>query len=144
MYDVNLRPYGEYFAQAQAITTSLVEGNQAANNPMRMDASQSGAAIRMATPRAIGSLAVASNASVTLTVLGAKTEGGTYVTLGTAVYTNEGESTKTFGPDAAICDFVMPDMALLAHPYIKVQVSGSAAPTGSVDVFPHYISRPGR
>ena len=111
---------------------------------MRMDASQGGAAIRMATPRATGSLAVASSASVTLTVLGAKTEGGTYVTLGTAVYTNEGESTKTFGPDAAICDFVLPDMALLAHPYIKVQVSGSAAPTGSVDVFPHYISRPGR
>ena len=44
MYNVNLRPYGEYFAQAQAITTSLVEGNQAANNPMRMDASQGGAA----------------------------------------------------------------------------------------------------
>ena len=144
MYDVNLRPYGEYFAQAQAITTSLVEGNQAANNPMRMDASQGGAAIRVATPRATGSLVVAAGATITLTVLGAKTEGGTPVTLGTAVYTNGDATAKTFGPDTAICDFVLPDMALLAYPYIKSQISGSAAPTGSVDIFPHYISHPGR
>lgn len=144
MYNVNLRPYGEYFAQAQAITTSPVVGNQAANNPMRMDASQGGAAIRVATPRGTGSLAVASAATVTLTVLGAKTEAGTPVILGTAVYTNDTGAAKTFGPDAAICDFMLPDMALLANPYIKVQVSGSAAPTGSVDIFPHYISHPGR
>lgn len=145
MYNVNLRPYGEYFAQAQAITTSPVVGNQAANNPMRMDASQGGAAIRVATPRATGSLVVAASATVTLTVQGAKTEAGTYVTLGTAVYTNtDAANAKTFGPDAAICDFMLPDMALQAYPYIKAQISGSAAPTGSVDIFPHYISHPGR
>ena len=143
MYNVNLRPYGEYFAQAQAITTSPVVGNQASNNPTRLDASQGGTAIRVATPKGSGNLTVASAATVTLTVLGAKTEAGTPVTLGTAVYTNDTGAAKVFGPDAVVCDFVLPE-ATFKYPFIKAQISGSAAPTGSVDIFPQYVSQPRR
>lgn len=143
MFNANLRPYGEYFAKAQAIATSPVVGNQTDNNPMRLDASQGGTAIRVATPKGNGSLTVAKDATVTLTVLGAKTAAGTAVTLGTAVYTNDGAASKVFGPDAVVCDFILPE-AVFTYPYVKVNISGSAAPTGSVDIFPQYVSHPRR
>lgn len=143
MYGVNLRSYGEYFAEKQAITTSAVAGNKTENNPTRLDASQGGTAIVVATEKATGSLVVANNATVTLTVKGAKTADGTAVVLGTAVYTNDTGASKTFGPDSKILEYILPD-ACAKYPYVSVAIQGSAAPTGNVDIFPHYISHPRR
>lgn len=143
MFGSNLRPYGEYFAQAQQITTSAVVGNKSENNPTRLDAAQGGTAIVVATEKATGSLVVANNATITLTVEGAKTAAGTAVVLGTAVYTNDTGAAKTFGADNKILEFILPDM-VAEYPYVKVKIAGSAAPTGAVDIFPHYVSAPRR
>lgn len=143
MYGVNIRPYGEYFAKAQAVTTSAVAGNQTENNPSRLDASQGGTAIMVATPKETGALTVASNATITLTVKGAKTADGTAVVLGTAVYTNDTGASKVFGADAKVLEFILP-AECAKYPYVSVAIQGSAAPTGSVDIFPHYISHPRR
>ena len=142
MWNPNVRPYGEYFAKAQAITTASVAGNEADNNPQRLDQSQGGTAIRVATPIG-GTLTVANNATVTLHVRGAATEAGVPVSLGTAVYTNDTGADAVFGSDATVCEFVLPQN-LLKYPYISVAIQGSAAPTGTVDVFPHYVSAPRR
>ena len=142
MWNPNVRPHGEYFAKAQAITTASVAGNDADNNPQRLDQSQGGTAIRVAVPIG-GTLTVANNATITLHVYGAKTDGGAHVALGTAVYTNDTGAAVTFGSDATLCEFVLPQ-ALLKYPYIDVAIQGSAAPTGTVDIFPHYISAPRR
>lgn len=142
MWNPNVRPYGEYFAKAQPITTASVAGNEANNNPQRLDQSQGGTAIRVATPIG-GSLVVANNATVTLHVRGAATQAGTPVFLGTAVYTNDTGNNVTFGSDAMVCEFVLPQN-LLKYPYISVAIQGSAAPTGTVDIFPHYVSAPRR
>lgn len=143
MYGANIRPYGEYFAKAQAITTSPVAGNEAGNNPQRLDAAQGGTAIRVATPKDTGTLSVPANGTLTLTVQGGKADTGPFITLGTAQYTNDTGGTKVFGADASICEFILTD-ANLKYPHIKVMISGSAAHTGSVDIFPHYISHPRR
>lgn len=142
MWNPNVRPYGEYFAKAQTITTASVAGNEAGNNPQRLDQSQGGTAIRVATPIG-GSLVVANNATVTLNVRGAATKASTPVSLGTAVYTNDTGGNVTFGSDAMVCEFVLPQN-LLKYPYISVAIQGSAAPTGTVDIFPHYVSAPRR
>ena len=142
MWNPNVRPYGEYFAKAQAITTADVVGNQATNNPQRLDASQSGTSIRVAVPLD-GTLVVASAATVTLSVYAAKTEAGTAIMLGTAIFTNDTGGALTLGADATLCEFVLPKAAEV-YPYVKVMVKASAAPTGSVDIFPHYISAPRR
>ena len=143
MWKPNVRPHGEYFAIAQAVTTSDVAGNQTDNNPQRLDASQSGTAVRVATPIA-GSLTVASAETVTLSVYGSKSSSGASpVLLGTAVYTNDTGAAATLGSDATLLEFVLPQ-AVLTYPYISVKLAGSAAPTGSVDIFPHYISAPRR
>lgn len=143
MFGSNLRPYGEYFAKAQAITTSDVAGNQNENNPTRLDAAQGGTAIVVATEKETGALTVASNATITLTVEGAKAATGTAVVLGTAVYTNDTGASKVFGADNKILEFILPDM-VAEYPYVKVKIKGSAAPTGAVDIFPHYVSAPRR
>lgn len=143
MFGVNIRPYGEYFAKAQAVTTSAVAGNQNENNPTRLDASQGGTAIMVATPKETGSLTVASAATITLTVKGAKTAEDTPVVLGTAVYTNDTGKAKVFAADAKVLEFILP-AECAKYPYVSVAIQGSAAPTGSVDIFPHYISHPRR
>lgn len=145
MYGVNLRPYGEYFAKAQAITTAEVVGNEQANNPSRLDASQGGTAIVVATPKATGSLTVATGKTVVLSVYAAKTaEDSSPVLIGTAVYTNSGSGNAVFGADNKVLEYILPTDILLERPYVSIKLSGSAAPTGSVDVFPHYISHPKR
>jgi len=144
MWNPNIRPHGESLALAQAITTAAVVGNQTANAPMRLDQSQGGTAIRVVVPREAGSsLTVANNATITLTVRAAKTEAGTLITLGTAVYTNDTGASAIHGPDSTICEYVLPQKSL-SYPYVSVQIQGSAAPTGTVDIFPHYISAPRR
>lgn len=144
MYGVNIRPYGEYFAKAQAVTTSAVAGNQTENNPSRLDASQGGTAIMVATPKDAGTLTVANNATITLTVKGSKTaDNANPVVLGTAVYTNDTGSSVVFCADAKIVEFILPE-TVAKYPYVSVAIQGSAAPTGSVDIFPHYISHPRR
>ena len=143
MFGSNLRPYGEYFAKAQAITTSDVAGNESDNNPSRLDAAQGGTAIVVATEKATGSLTVASAATITLTVEGAKTAEGSAVVLGSAVYTNDTGKSKVFGADNKILEFILPDK-VAEYPYVSVKIKGSAAPTGKVDIFPHYVSAPRR
>ena len=142
MWNPNVRPYGEYFAKAQAITTTAAAGNQTVNNPSRLDASQSGTAIRVAVPIG-GSLTVASAATITLNVKGAKTATDTAILLGTAVYTNDTGAAATLGSDTTLLEFVLPH-AVFTYPFIKVEILGSAAPTGTVDIFPHYVSAPRR
>ena len=142
MWNPNVRPYGEYFAKAQAITTSAVAGNQAGNNPSRLDNSQGGTGIRVAVPLG-GTLTVASAATITLTVQGGKTQAGPFVALGTVVYTNDTGAATTLGSDTTVCEFVLP-RASEAYPFVKVLIAGSAAPTGTVDIFPHYVSHPRR
>lgn len=143
MWNHNLRPYGEYFAQNQAITTSAVDGNVTANTPSRIDASQGGTAFVVATTKA-GTLAVATTKTVTLRVLGTKTAAGTsFVELASATYTNDTSGTVTFGPDEKVCECIVGDI-LLKYPYVKVTIEGSAAPTGNVDIFPAYVSHNGR
>ena len=142
MWNPNVRPYGEYFAKAQAVTTADVAGNVAANNPMRLDAAQSGTAIRVAVPLN-ATLAIAAGESVELSVYAAKTATGTMIKIGTALYNNDTGATYTFGPDGTLMEFVLPQI-LLVYPYIKVMVKGSAAPVGTIDIFPHYVSAPRR
>lgn len=142
MWNPNVRPYGEYFAKAQAVTTSPVAGNQASNNPSRLDASQSGTAIRVAVPIG-GSLTVAADATITLTVNAARTEAGTPIPLGAGVYTNDTGADAILGSDATVLEFVLPE-TVFRYPYISVRISGSAAPAGTVDIFPHAISAPRR
>lgn len=140
----NVRPHGESFALKQAITTAAAAGNVTANNPMRLDQSQGSTAIRVVVPREAGStLIVANAATITLTVSGAKTETGTAITLGTAVYTNDTGSAVTFGSDATVVEYIMSEVTFV-YPYIAVKVQGSAAPTGTVDIFPHLVSQPRR
>lgn len=144
MWNPNIRPYGECFALNQAITTAAVAGNQTANNPMRMDQAQGGSAIRVVVPReADKSLTVAAAATVTLNVMGGTTATATPVMLGTAVFTNDTGAALTLGPDSLVCEFILPQN-LLKYPYIRVQILGSAAPTGSVDIYPHHVSHPRR
>ena len=140
MWNPNVRPYGEYFAIKQAVTTAAVVGNQVKNNPQRMDQAQGGSGIRVAVPIG-GSLVVASAATVTLNVYGMKAETGTAILLGTAVYTNDTGAAATLGSDATLLEFILPQ-AVLSYPYVKVEILGSAGPTGTVDIFPHYISAP--
>lgn len=142
MWKPNVRPYDEYFAKKQAITTTAVVGNVAANNPMRLDAAQGATAIRVAVPLD-ASLVVANAATVTLTVRAAKLEAGTPIVIGTALYTNDTGAAVTFGPDATLLEFILPQ-ATFVYPYVQVQIEGSAAPTGSVDIFPHQVSQPRR
>lgn len=142
MWNPNIRPYGEYFAKAQAVTTGAVAGNVTANNPQRLDQAQGNTAIRVAVP-IDATLVIAADATITLTVLGAKTIDGTPITLGTAVYTNDTGADVTMLSDSALTEFVLPE-ALLIYPFISVQIAGSAAPTGTVDIFPHYLSQPRR
>lgn len=140
----NIRPYDESMALKQAITTSAVAGNVVKNNPMRLDQSQGGTAIRVVVPREIGStLTTAANATITLTVKGAKTQAGTAITLGTAVYTNDTGAVEILGSDATVVEYVLSEAAAM-YPYISVTIQGSAAPTGTVDIFPHQISHPRR
>lgn len=144
MWNPNIRPYGESFALGQAITTAAVVGNQAANNPKRLDQAQGGTAIRVVVPREAGnSLTVASAATITLTVRGAQTEAGTPIVLGTAVYTNHTGAAVVLGPDATVCEYILPQLNK-DYPYVQVQIQGSAAPTGTVDIFPHQVSHPRR
>ena len=143
MWNHNLRPYGEYFAQNQAVTTTATAGNVSANNPTRIDASQGGTAIVVATPKGTGTLTVATTKTVTLTVKGAKTAAGTAVVLGTAVYTNDTSGNVVFGADEKVCECIIGDI-LLKYPYVSVTIEGSAAPTGTVDIFPAYVSHNGR
>jgi len=144
MWQPNIRPYGECFALNQAITAAAVVGNVVANNPKRLDQSQGGTAIRVVVPREEGkSLVVANNATITLTVKGGKSEAATPVVIGTAVFTNDNGAPLTLGPDSTVCEFVLPQN-LLKYPYIRVEIQGSAAPTGTVDIFPHQVSHPRR
>jgi len=146
MWNHNLRPYGEYFALDQAITSTQANGNVSANIPTRIDASQGGTAFICATPKD-GTLAVASSQTVTLKVLGAKTAAaagaGTYVELASATYTNDTGGSVTLGKDQKVCECIVGD-SLLKYPYVKVTIEGSAAPTGKVDIFPAYVSHNGR
>ena len=144
MWNPNIRPHGECFALNQAVTAAQVAGNQVNNNPMRLDQSQGGTAIRVVVPREAGkSLTVAKDASIILTVAGRKIEGGTTVALGTAVYTNDTGGAIILNSDALVCEFVLPQNTL-KYPYISVTIGGSVAATGTVDIFPHYISSPRR
>lgn len=145
MYGVNLRPYGEYFAKDQAVTTSEVIGNETANNPSRLDASQGGTAIVVATPKATGTLTVANGKTVVLSVYAGKTAtDDAPVLIGTSVYTNATGANMVFCPDTKVLEYILPTDVLLERPFVSIKLSGSAAPTGSVDVFPHYISHPKR
>jgi hypothetical protein len=138
MFKSNIRPYGEYFAKAQAITAAQVAGNQAANNPTRLENSQGGTGIRIAVPRG-GSLVLAATTTLTLTVLHSETSGGTFTTLGTAVHVSPAAAATYVGDDL-LAEFILPPNA---RPFVKVTIGASAAATsGSVDVFPTYISRP--
>ena len=138
MYKTNVRTYGEYFAKAQAITAAQVAGNQAENNPTRLENSQGGTGIRGAVPRG-GALSLAAATTLTLTILHSDSSGGTYTTLGTAV--NVVTPATDFVGDDILMEFILPPTAL---PFIKITIGGSkAATSGSVDVFPTYISRPG-
>lgn len=137
MWNINVRPYGEYFAKAQAVTTSAVVGNQAANNPTRLENAQGGTGIRVCTP-VDGTLTIAAGATVTLTVEHADTQTGAFTSLGTAVATGETGGSVIPG-DKAVTEFILPTTA---KPYIRVKISGSAAPVGTVDIFPFYVSRP--
>lgn len=142
MWNKPIRPYGEYFASNQAITTSVVVGNVAANQPTRLDQAQGGTAIVVAVAKGAGkTLVVASAATITLTIQGAKTAAGTYYTLGTAVYTNDTGAAITLGEDTVLTGFVL-NQASNVYPYVKASISGSAAPTGTIDIFPAYISAP--
>ena len=142
MWNHNLRPYGEYFAENQAITTTATVGNVSANNPTRIDASQGGTAFVVATTKT-GTLAVATTKPVTLRVMGAKTATGTFIELASATYTNDTAATVTLGSDVKVCECIVGD-SLLKYPFVKVTIEGSAAPTGNVDIFPAYISHNGR
>jgi hypothetical protein len=143
MWNPNVRPHGEYFAKKQAVTTSAVVGNQTDNNPTRMDQAQGGSGIRVVVPLD-GTLAVAAAATITLNVRARKNKlDAASILLGTAVYTNDTGAAVTLGPDATVCEFILPQ-ATVVYPFISVEVLGSAAPTGSVDIFPHYISAPHR
>ena len=142
MWNHNLRPYGEYFAQNQAITTSAVVGNVSANVPTRIDASQGGTAFVVATTKA-GTLAVATGKTITLRVLGAKTASGSFIELASATYTNDTSGTVTLGSDVKVCECIVGDI-LLKYPFVKVTIEGNAAPTGNVDIFPAYVSHLGR
>jgi hypothetical protein len=145
MWNKNLRPYGEYFALDQAITSTQAVGNVSANIPTRIDASQGGTAIVCATTKT-GTLAVGSTNTVTLKVLGAKTataEDSDYVELGTATFTNDSGGSLTLGSDTKVCECIIGD-ALLKYPYVKITIGGNAAATGKVDVFPAYVSHNGR
>ena len=150
MYGVNLRPYGEYFAKAQAVTTTETVGNQTDNNPSRLDASQGGTAIVVATEKATGTLSVAASGTLTLSVYaGTSATDASPIKIGTAIYTNTSSTAAaTFGADAKVLEYILPTDVLQARPYvtIKLQSSGSTAAdvTGNVDVFPHYISHPRR
>lgn len=140
----NIRPYGESFALAQAITTTAVAGNQTTLNPKRLDQAQGATAIRVVVPREAGSmLTVANAATITLTVSGAKTEAGTAITLGTAVYTNDTGASVIFGPDETVTEYIISEIAFI-YPYISVKIQGSAAPSGTVDIYPHQVSHPRR
>lgn len=140
----NIRPYDESFALKQAITTAAVAGNVTKNNPMRLDQSQGSTAIRVVVPREAGSLlTVASGATITLTVTGAKTATSTPITLGTAVYTNDTGAAETLMSDATVLEYIMSEVTF-DYPYIAVKIQGSAAPTGTVDIFPHQVSQPRR
>jgi hypothetical protein len=137
MWKSNIRPYGEYFAKAQAITAAQVAGNQADNNPTRLENSQGGTGIRVAVPVG-GGLVLAAATNLTLTVLHSDTPTGTFTTLGTAVA--EHAAATTYVGDDTLMEFILPPTA---RPYIKISIGGSkAATSGSVDVFPTYISRP--
>ena len=142
MWNHNLRPYGEYFAENQAITTSAVDGNVSANKPSRIDASQGGTAFVCATTKA-GTLVVASGKTITLRVLGAKTAAGSFIELASATYTNDTAASVTLGSDVKVCECIVGDI-LLKYPFVKVTIEGSAAPTGNVDIFPAYVSHNGR
>lgn len=142
MWNHNLRPYGEYFAENQAVTTTATAGNVTANNPTRIDASQGGTAFVVATTKA-GTLAVASGKTITLRVNGAKTASGTFIELASATYTNDTAATVTLGSDVKVCECIVGDI-LLKYPFVKVTIEGSAAPTGNVDIFPAYVSHNGR
>jgi hypothetical protein len=145
MWNPNIRPHGEYFAVKQSLTTSAVVGNQVNNSPMRLENSQGGTAIRVAVPLD-ATLVVPNNGTVTLTVYGRLKQGdaaSTATTCGTAVYTNSTGASLTLGPDATLCEFVLPQNVGL-RPWVHVAVQGSAAHAGQVDVFPHKISHPGR
>ena len=127
MWNPNVRPYGEYFAKAQAITTGAVAGNEADNNPQRLDQAQGGTAIRVAVPLA-DTLVVGNSVNITLDVYGARTESGSAVALGSAIYTNDTGADVTFGADSTICEFVLPQSTYV-YPYVSVQIKASAAPT---------------
>lgn len=143
MWNHNLRPYGEYFAQNQAVTTSAVDGNVTANVPTRIDASQGGTAFVVATTKT-GTLVVAAGKTITLRVLGTKTATGTsFVELASATYTNDTAAAVTLGSDVKVCECIVGDI-LLKYPYVKVTIEGNAAPTGNVDIFPAYVSHLGR
>ncbi|MDR2820958.1 MAG: hypothetical protein LBB60_10585 [Desulfovibrio sp.] len=138
MWKSNVRPYGEYFAKAQAITAAQVAGNQTANNPSRFDNSQGGTGIRVAVPVG-GSYVAPASQVLTLTVQHSETATGTFTTLGTAVYTGPAAATTYVGDDL-LCEFILPPSA---KPWVKITIGASAAATsGAVDVFPTYISRP--
>ncbi len=142
MWNHNLRPYGEYFAENQAITTTATVGNITANNPTRIDASQGGTAFVVATTKA-GTLAVASGKTISLRGNGAKTASGTFIELASATYTNDTAAAVTLGSDVKVCECIVGDI-LLKYPFVKVTIEGSAAPTGNVDIFPAYVSHLGR
>lgn len=136
MWNHNLRPYAEYFAKAQAVTATAAIGNQSGNNPLRLENAQGGTAIRVAAAKG-ASLTVPAGATLTLTVEHGEAEAGSFSVLGTAVFTGPAGGT-VFGPDAAIAEFVLPS---LAGPFVRVKVGASAALSGSVDIFPMYLSR---
>lgn len=138
MWNVNVRPYGEYFAKAQAVTTVAAQGNQAAANPCRLENAQGGTGIRVAAP-VEGGLNLAAGATVTLSVEHGESATGGFSLLGTAVF-SAGAAAVSFGGDETVTEFLLPTVA---KPYIRVKIQASAAPAGSVDIFPFYLSRPG-
>ena len=139
MYNTTLRAHGEYFASNQSVTASIAGGNVQANNPMHLAPSQAGCAITVATPVG-GSLVVPANATLTLSVFGARSATSTPCLLGTAAYTNDSSTARTLGPDCAICEFI-PGRVLAERPWLSVRIQATSALTGAVDIFPAIVAR---
>jgi hypothetical protein len=143
MYGNTFKPYGELFAENQAVTTTVAPCNliDLTNYP-RLDASQGATGVRVVANQEVTIIATGS-----LRVLvrrGPNKDTSPPGIEGDAIYVNNTGAPVVFKPGETICTYILTNVMGLKMPYILPQIHGGGTVTGTVDVFPVYLSKPRR